>query len=179
MTSCNGTTILGSSDIKFKFLKMKRTFTGLPSHSGVAVAFQFYQIDDYANDESVKFILNNVTTVYKPSNLKMDLCGNSSSDAVVPVYLTDTTHSASTLDFQISIDRMGKLGIRNLMVYLLNGGSGSAPFIIDAVPTYSVNTPPTKGITVRLLFPQSFKLKNNTDSAFSFFIKASSSRLLQ
>lgn len=99
---------------------MKRTFTGLPAHSGIAVAFQFYQIDDYANDESVKFILNNNTNIYRPSNLKMDLCGNSSPDAIAPVYLTDNAHTASTLDFAVKIDRMGKIGIRNLMVYLLN-----------------------------------------------------------
>lgn len=42
--------MMGSSDILFKFLSMKRTFTGLPAHIGVTVFFQFYQIDDYSND---------------------------------------------------------------------------------------------------------------------------------
>lgn len=36
-----------------------------------------------------------------------------------------------------------------------------------------------KGITVRLLFPQSFTITNGTDSAFQFAIKSSSGRLLQ
>lgn len=77
---------------------MKKTFTGLPSHTGVAVFFDFYQIDDYANDESVKFILNTNRSIYRPSNLKMDLCGNSSPDAIVPVYLMDTSHTGTSLD---------------------------------------------------------------------------------
>jgi hypothetical protein len=179
-TKCKGTSIIGSSDIKFKFLKMKRTFKNLPSHTGVAVAFQFYQIDDYAEDESVKFILNNSTTIYKPSNLKMDLCGNSSPDAIVPIYLTDPFHTASTLDFQVAIDRMGKLGIRNLMVFLLNTAGGAPSYSVDLVPTYSVNTPPVKGLTARLLFTQPFTLSNNqTDYIFSFAIQSPSGRLLQ
>lgn len=179
-TTCKGTSIIGSSEIKFKFLRMKRTFKNLPAHTGVAVAFQFYQIDDYAEDESVKFILNNSTTTYKPSNLKMDLCGNSSPDAIVPIYLTDTSHAASTLDFQVSIDRMGKLGIRNLMVFLLNTAGGAPPYSVDLVPTYSVNTPPVKGLTARVLFTQPFTLaKNNTDNIFNFAIQSSTGRLLQ
>lgn len=36
--------------MQFKFLSMKKTFTGLPSHTGVTVFFDFYQIDDYAED---------------------------------------------------------------------------------------------------------------------------------
>lgn len=131
---------------------MKRTFNDLPAHTGVVVVFEFYQIDDYAEDESVKFILNNSTTIYKPSNLKMDLCGNSSPDAIVPIYLTDPAHTASTLDFQVSIDRMGKLGIRNLMVFLLNNAGGVPSYSVDLVPKYSVDTPPVKGLTARLLF---------------------------
>jgi hypothetical protein len=180
LTTCNRVSILGSSDIKFKFLRMKRTYRNLPTHSGVAVAFQFYQIDDYADDDSVKFTLNNITTVYRPSNLKMDLCGNSSPDAIVPVYLTDPSHSAPTLDFQVSIDRMGKLGIRNLMVFLLNGEGGAPAYSVDVVPAYSVNTPPVKGLTARLLFTQPFTLpKNEKDSIFNFAVKTSSGRLLQ
>lgn len=128
---CNTSVILGNSQIKYKFLIMNRTFTGLPAHTGVALMFDFYQIDDYANDQSVKFILNSNTTVYTPSNLKMNLCGNSSPDAVVPVYLTDTGHQGSTLTFQITTSRMGKLGINNIMLYMLNNGNGVvSPFTI-------------------------------------------------
>jgi hypothetical protein len=160
---------------------MKRTFTGLPPHTGVTLFFDFYQIDDYANDDSVKFILNSNTTIYHPSNLKMNLCGNISADAVVPVYLTDTQHNSATLDFEVRIDRMGKIGISNIMVFMLNmGSSGPAPFTIESVPTYSVSTPPIKGLTVKLIFPNSFASTVDSNRAFLFDIKSpSSGRLLQ
>jgi len=99
LDTCNGVDILGSSDNKFKFLSMKRTITGLPPHSGVILFFHFYQIDDYSPDQSVYFVLNSKVIPYTPSNLKMNLCGNSSADAIVPIYLQDNTHSADTLTF--------------------------------------------------------------------------------
>lgn len=144
--------------------------------------FHFYQIDDYLNDESVKFVLNSKTTVYTPSNLKMNLCGNITADAIVPVYLTDSTHSTSNLDFEVSIARMGKIGVKNIMVYLLNSGNGNTPpFSIQSVPTYSVNTPPVKGLTVKLTFPDDFVATVDTNKAFDFYAKQGeiTSRLLQ
>lgn len=52
---------------------------------------------------------------------------------------------------------MGKLGISNVMVYLLNtGGNSAPPFEISSIPTYSVDTPPTKGLTLKLTFPNTF-----------------------
>jgi hypothetical protein len=100
LDTCNKATILGSSQLKFKFLTMKRTYTGLPSHQGIALFFNFYQIDDYVQDNTtVYFILNSQRIPYKPSNLKTNLCGNSSADAVVPMYLQDSSHTGSSLTF--------------------------------------------------------------------------------
>jgi hypothetical protein len=103
--SCGEEFMLGSSDIRFKFLSMNRTFTGLPSHSGVVLLFYFYQIDDLAPG-SVLFTL-------------MNLCGNASADAKVPIRLVRELHRKSTLDFRVRMDSMGKFGISHVMLYLL------------------------------------------------------------
>lgn len=84
--SCGEEFMLGSSDIRFKFLSMNRTFTGLPSHSGVVLLFYFYQIDDLAPG-SVQFTLDSEDTPYTLSSLRMNLCGNASADAKVPIRL--------------------------------------------------------------------------------------------
>lgn len=78
--------MLGSSDIRFKFLSMNRTFTGLPSHTGVVLLFYFYQIDELDPD-SIHFTLDSVDTAYQLSPLRMNLCGNASADAKVPIRL--------------------------------------------------------------------------------------------
>lgn len=62
--SCNGKTILGSSSIKFKFLSMSRSFKNLPAHTGIIIFMHFYQIDDYAKDESVYFKLDDKKIIY-------------------------------------------------------------------------------------------------------------------
>lgn len=77
---------------------------------------------------------------------------------------------------------MGKIGVKNIMVYLLNSGNDNAPpFTIQSVPTYSVNTPPVKGLTVKLSFPDDFVATVDTNKAFDFYAKQGeiSSRLLQ
>ena len=97
--SCANRIILGSSTIKFKFLSMSRNFSNLPGHTGVVILMHFYQIDDYANDESVYFMVDSQRIVYNVSNIKMELCGNQSADAIVPLRLDVPDHSASTLNF--------------------------------------------------------------------------------
>lgn len=77
---------------------------------------------------------------------------------------------------------MGKIGVKNIMVYLLNSGNDNTPpFTIQSVPTYSVNTPPVKGLTVKLSFPDDFVATVDTNKAFDFYAKQGdvSSRLLQ
>ena len=88
----------------------------------------------------------------------MNLCGNATADSITPVYLQDSSHTGDTLDFQIQFTRMVKFGINNFMVYLLrNGDNGATPFEMTSIPTYSINTPPIKGLTVKLVFPQQFQ----------------------
>jgi len=57
----------------------------------------FYQIDDYADDQSVFFMVDSTKIIYNVSNIKMELCGNSSADAIVPVYLHVPLHTANSL----------------------------------------------------------------------------------
>ena len=78
---------------------MSRHFSNLPGHTGVVILMHFYQIDDYANDESVYFMVDSQRIVYNVSNIKMELCGNQSADAIVPLRLDVPDHSASTLNF--------------------------------------------------------------------------------
>lgn len=137
---------------------MNRTYTNLPAHNGIALFFDFYQIDDYpTNDGSVYFVLDSKVIPYTTSNLKTNICGNSSADAIVPTYLQDLTHTDSSLQFEVHFNSMGKIGINNVILFLLNNGGGSnAPFTIESVPTYSHDTPPIKGLTVKLKFGQTF-----------------------
>jgi len=181
LDTCNNAVILGSSSLKFKFLTMQRTYTNLSPHNGIALFFDFYQIDDYVqNNSTVYFILNSVHIPYTPSNLKMNLCGNSSADAIVPMYLQDNTHTDSSLTFEVHIDSMGKIGINNVVLFLLNSAnSAGAPFSIESVPTYSDSTPPVDGMTVKLIFPQAFTNTTQLENIFLFSISSSSRRLTQ
>jgi hypothetical protein len=74
---------------------------------------------------------------------------------------------------------MGKIGINNIMIYLLNGNSPSPAYQIESVPTYSVSTPPIKGLTVKLTFPAPYTSTVDTNLAFAFNAKSSVARLLQ
>lgn len=77
---------------------------------------------------------------------------------------------------------MGKIGVKNIMVYLLNSGNDDTPpFSIQSVPAYSVSTPPVKGLIVKLTFPDDFVATVDTNKAFDFYAKQgeTSSRLLQ
>jgi len=49
----------------------------------------------------------------------MNLCGNETSDAIVPIYLQDTNHTDSSLDIHIQFTKMMKFGINNFIIYLL------------------------------------------------------------
>ncbi len=54
---------------------MKRQFNNLPSHRGVKIFFNFYQIDSYATD-SVYFVLNGKKYPYNPSIYRKQICGD-------------------------------------------------------------------------------------------------------
>lgn len=43
--TCNDTEIIGTTVIRSKFLEMRRSYSGLPPHTGVIVYFTLYQID--------------------------------------------------------------------------------------------------------------------------------------
>jgi hypothetical protein len=61
--------------IQYKFLVMNRTFNNLPSHNGMKIFFQFYQIDDLKSD-SVVFVLNGKKIPYVPKVERMQICGD-------------------------------------------------------------------------------------------------------
>jgi hypothetical protein len=60
----------------------------------------------------------------------MNLCGNASADAKVPIRLVRELHTKSTLDFRVRMDSVGKFGISNVMLYLLGTKEENAPFSI-------------------------------------------------
>lgn len=116
---CGNHKILGSSVNKFNFLNVSKRISGIPPHRGIIAVFNFFQIDDYSQDNSVIFTFGSNRTNYTPSNLKMNLCGNETSDAIVPIYLQDTNHTDSSLDIHIQFTKMMKFGINNFIIYLL------------------------------------------------------------
>jgi len=85
--------------------------------------------------------------------MKTPLCGNSSWDSKFIVQLKDDSHNSDTLDFSINVNRMAKIGINNVQLYLINVAASSATkYNVEIVPGYSINTPPQKGIIVKLTF---------------------------
>ena len=50
----------------------------------------------------------------------MSLCGNASADSSFVVQLKDLSHTGNTLDFSVHLTRMGKIGLNNIQLYLLN-----------------------------------------------------------
>lgn len=89
--------------------------------------FYFYQIDDLAPG-SIHFTLDSEDIPYKLSPLRMNLCGNASADAKVPIRLVREVHTKSTLDFRVMVNSMGKFGISNVMLYLLGTTEEKNPF---------------------------------------------------
>jgi hypothetical protein len=77
----------------------------------------------------------------------------------------------------VHFEAMGKIGINNVILYLLGRGGAGAPFTIESVPTYSVSTPPIDGMTVKLIFPSAVTNTTKLENIFVFGI-SSSSRLL-
>lgn len=190
MGQCNTSQILGTTEIKSKFLSMRRQFTGLPEHTGVLLYFTLFQIDDnYLPNGSLSFTLgdkkyteDNITNLTQLGSLRMNLCGNSSLDSSFVVELRDPSHTASVLEFGLHLNRMGKIGLNNLQFFLTNSKLGSTPpFEIETAPAYSVNTPAIKGLQVKLVFPKDFVNLQDVDSAFEVKVvpAPSAGRLLQ
>lgn len=107
---------------------MNKLFTNLPKHTGALLYFNFYQIDDnYFPNNTLYFVLNgntytqdNTTNLRNLSQLQMSLCGNASADSSFVVQLKDLSHTGNTLDFSVHLTRMGKIGLNNIQLYLLN-----------------------------------------------------------
>lgn len=120
--------MLGTNIIQSKFLNMYKNFTNLPTHKGVILYFTLFQIDDnYFNDNSLTFKLDskNYTQTDIPNfstlnQLSMNLCGNTSLDKKFIVELKDANHGDNSLSFSLQLSRMGKIGINNMQLYLLN-----------------------------------------------------------
>lgn len=114
--------------------------------------------------------------------MKTQLCGNSSWDSKFVVQLRDETHNSDTLDFSINVNRMAKIGINNVQIYLLNiAPNTSTNYKVEIVPGYSINTPPNKGIEVKLTFDNNFVSVPDINNAFIFNIlnKEKPARMLQ
>jgi hypothetical protein len=100
------------------------------------------------------------------------------------VQLTDDAHNADTLDFSINVNRIVKIGINNVQLYLLNIPANTATdYKVEILPGYSINTPPQKGIEVKLTFENTFFKVPDVNNSFIFtFINTASTstaRMLQ
>lgn len=76
-------------------------------------------------------------------------------DTVFTAAITQEQHTAATLTITVQLNAMGKVGLNNLQLYLLNQPphEQSSPYDIELVPAYSVNTPAVQGMQVKLTFP--------------------------
>jgi hypothetical protein len=153
-TTCGNDTILGSTEIVYRSLWMKRTFTSLPKHRGAKVHFHFYQIDDYDDPfNTVYFLINGKKQEYEIASNKRQICGNSSLDAIQKVILEDPTHQSDTLTIEVHGNRT-KFGINNVLLFLKSctDCSNSVTYSVEAMPIYSIDSPPIKGYQSKIIF---------------------------
>jgi hypothetical protein len=156
ITTCGGETILGSEEIKYKFLTMKREFTNLPAHRGIKLYFHMYQIDAYTN-ESVYFMLNGKKYPYTPTVERKEICGDPLIlDSIVKIDLPDDSHIENSLAFEVVVNGKVKVGINNVILFLLNcdGCNNQVAFKLESIPVYSLSTPPVKGLEVKVIFDE-------------------------
>lgn len=60
-----------------------------------------------------------------------------------------------------------KLGVNNVILFLLNcnGCNNVVPFDIESIPVYSLTTPPTKGVEVKVMFNEGINNSTTFSSA--------------
>lgn len=110
-----------------------------------------YQIDNYNND-TLTLKYDGVQVNYNPVTYGTNICGNSTSDAVVKVKYT-VPHTASTFNIKIILNGKAKVGINNLVIFLQGCASckNDFGFSILAIPRYSYSIP-NSGIDVWINF---------------------------
>lgn len=122
---CGQYSILGSTQLLYRSLSIKRIFSKLPPHQGITIHIFFYQIDDYdgifnnKSPYSVSFLLDELVILYTPSSSGYDICGNSTYDSIQKLVLTHPTHQGDSLMFEIRGNN-NKFGISNLLLFLQN-----------------------------------------------------------
>ena len=69
--------------------------------------------------------------------------------------------------------RKGEFGINNVMLYLINCGScgNNLGYNVEMMPVYSIDTPPTKGYAVKMVYPYSVYNSTPLDNAFNINIQ--------
>jgi hypothetical protein len=74
----------------------------------------------------------------------------------------DENHSDGSFLFEIYAKGKTKLGVNNVIIFLLNcdGCNNVVPFEIESIPLYSLSTPPVKGVEVKVMFKEG--LMNST-----------------
>ncbi len=164
---------MGSEEIKYKFLTMKREFTNLPAHRGIKLYFHMYQIDAYTND-SVYFMLNGKKYPYSPTVERKEICGDPLIfDAIVKMDLADDLHSEGSLMFEVVVSGKVKVGINNVILFLLNceGCKNQVGFKLESIPVYSLSTPPVKGLEVKVIFDEPISNSTAMSEAIMFSIR--------
>lgn len=63
---------------------------------------------------------------------------------------------------------MGKIGISNLQLFLMNSASTTPTFELELMPEYSVSTPPLQGLQVKVKFSRPYFSTTGINNAFSF-----------
>lgn len=179
LDQCGSYPILGSSQIRYKNLFMQRIFSNLPSHTGVRVFFHFYQIDDIAPG-SVRFILNGNEIPYTPILQRRQICGNNTPDGISSIYLEDLTHEEGTVNLTITAEHFSKIGVNDLLLFLLNCPSCQAiGYNVDVLPMYSADFDPEKGYLIRMQFDPPLRNQTPISQALNFNIVPEARRLLQ
>lgn len=171
VTTFDNQTIIGSTEVVYKFLTMTRMFTNLPKHTSVGLRFNFFQIDNYENCK-VNFFVNENVYPYKSTLNWRNMGTNSTPDAIVPQDIELPSDISDTVNFTVQMSGECKMGVNSLQLYLY-GCPDCNPYLkyrIENMPYYDVSSPPKKGIKVKYIFDTKFNNSGNLLKTFALGI---------
>lgn len=124
-----------------------------------------YQIDNYDN-QTLTLVYDGVPINYVPVTYGTNICGNSSSDAVVKALYT-VPHSSNNFNLKIILNGKAKVGINNLVIFLQGCTSCANDFgySVRAIPRYSYNVA-NSGIDVWAKFNKNYYNSTAFDGQF-------------
>ena len=121
--SCSSYKIFGGNSFGKTDL-IQTFFYNIPNHSAVDISFDFFKLDNWANEEFRFWVDDNLFSTMLDNNNGTNICGNNLyNENIMHIMITLNDHNISnlTLNFQsFQYSSTGTYGIKNLEIYLTN-----------------------------------------------------------